>query len=125
MKRCSGCRRLLPEAKFYLNSGSLSHRSRCQFCFSGYQLERFYTISRAGYNAMVAAQDGCCGLCRRPAWPLRVDHDHDCCAGQVTCGTCTRRLLCDNCNKGLGMLMDDPDLLRLAAYYVEDHRVIA
>lgn len=32
-----------------------------------------------------------------------------------------RDLLCSNCNSGLGLLKDNPDILRKAALYVEEH----
>jgi hypothetical protein len=34
----------------------------------------------------------------------------------------TRQLLCQRCNHGLGLLRDDPAVLRAAADYVERHR---
>jgi hypothetical protein len=45
---------------------------------------------------------------------LHVDHDHI--TGRV------RALLCSGCNTGIGHLQDDPDVLRRAADYIEQHR---
>lgn len=74
------------------------------------------------YERMLAEQDGKCFLCGRTPEPggrkaasrLHVDHDHR--TGRI------RRLLCHVCNRGLGYLQDDPDLLRAAADYIESWR---
>ena len=71
---------------------------------------------------MLAAQDGRCAICGRDITgerPYRgsmrtetcVDHDH-------TTGA-TRALLCPGCNQGLGLMKDDPVLLRKAADYLD------
>ncbi len=80
------------------------------------RLWRFHRIRPDEYDAMLAAQDSRCAICetKNPAgrWGLFVvDHDHD--TGKI------RGLLCNRCNKCIGQLDDDPDLLRKAAAYLE------
>ncbi len=74
-----------------------------------------YGLTHAHYAAMLVAQNFSCGLCEKHVSDekkrLAVDHDHE--TGKV------RMLLCHNCNKALGLLRDDPALLRRAADYVE------
>lgn len=75
---------------------------------------------------MFEAQDGRCAICQTQGSyergsRLHVDHDHQCCPGTESCGSCIRALLCDVCNRGLGYLHDDPVVLRAAAVYIEKH----
>lgn len=89
------------------------------------QLAFRYGITPEQYEAKLEAQDGVCILCGLPPKPdgvraasrLHQDHDHE--TGQ------NRDLLCLCCNRGLGYLQDDPDLLRAAADYIERHRAMA
>ena len=66
---------------------------------------------------MFEAQGGCCKLCGRPhstetkATLLVCDHNHA--TGKV------RGLLCSWCNRGLGFLQDNPELVKKAARYLE------
>ena len=77
-----------------------------------YHLKARYGITGAEASRMLEAQAGLCAICRvRPA--EHVDHDHV--TGRV------RRLLCFNCNGGLGQFRDDPFLLRAAAEYLDQH----
>lgn len=86
----------------------------------GYYFRVRYGITLEEHTAMLEAQGGLCALCGRPPSGernrarLHVDHDHE--TGVV------RRLLCSNCNNGLGHFRDDPDLLRRAALYIEEFR---
>lgn len=51
-----------------------------------------------------------CMICSKETGKLCVDHDHT--TGKV------RGLLCDNCNKGLGLFQDLPVLLEKAINYL-------
>lgn len=83
-----------------------------------------YGIDAEELQDMLDQQDRSCGLCNRGFSnnELFVDHDHDCCPGQKTCGNCVRAILCRACNQGLGLLGDSPELLRAAADYIERYR---
>lgn len=78
-----------------------------------------YGLTPDMYRAMLAAQGGLCAICGEAPPPdgikassrLHVDHDHA--TGKV------RALLCTRCNRGIGYMRDRPDLLRLAAEYIE------
>lgn len=55
-----------------------------------------------------------CGSFEKPS----IDHDHNCCPGNKSCGKCIRGVLCRGCNSGLGMFGDDPEKLEAAAGYL-------
>lgn len=83
----------------------------------GYALERNYGITLADYDAMLAAQDGRCAICKTdvPKGKGRFSVDHDHVTGKV------RALLCNTCNAGLGQFKDDPALVLEAAAYLQRH----
>lgn len=92
-----------------------SSRSRCKLSKRNSRLIADFGIDAATYDAMLAAQDGRCAICRSEFGdsqrrPLHVDHCH-------TTGI-IRGLLCSACNFGIGKFRDNPDLLRRAADYV-------
>jgi hypothetical protein len=70
------------------------------------------------YSQLFQEQQGLCAICGSPEngryVHLSMDHCHD--TGRI------RGLLCNNCNRGIGLLKDNPELLRKAASYVEQHR---
>lgn len=86
-------------------------------------LKKFYGVTLDQYNAMLAAQNGVCAICggvndmvdkrTEKVRNLSVDHCHA--KGSV------RKLLCQYCNQGLGNFKDDPNILRAAAAYLEQH----
>lgn len=73
-----------------------------------------YGITVQDFRRMLLAQGGLCAICRQPQAKhkliLCVDHCHD--TGRV------RGLLCDNCNRGIGLLGDNPKTVLAAATYL-------
>jgi hypothetical protein len=69
------------------------------------------------YDKLFHEQQGKCAICDSTEngryKHLSIDHDHS--NGKI------RGLLCNNCNRGLGLLKDNPEVLRKAADYVETH----
>lgn len=85
--------------------------------------KRNYKITDRDLKEMKELQQNKCFLCGSDGFligknnhkeKLAVDHDHE--TGKV------RKLLCHNCNRGLGLFKDNSELLRKAAVYVEEHR---
>lgn len=80
---------------------------------------RRYGLTLEQYAELLKRQNGVCAICGEPETLVRkgtlcaltIDHDHE--TGQV------RGLLCNNCNRGIGLLKDNPDVLRHAASYLE------
>jgi len=89
-------------------------------------LRKAHGMSREAYDAMLAAQDGVCAICRSPdprGHRLAVDHDHACCPGEGSaCSSCIRGLLCVSCNTALGSLHDDVRLAEALIAYLKHTR---
>lgn len=98
-----------------------AHRAENPDVYRNHALKRNFGIDLADYQRMFVEQGGVCAVCSRPEtekrqgktkW-LAVDHNHE--TGEV------RGLLCTRCNKAIGEMRDDPNLLRNAATYLEQH----
>lgn len=88
------------------------NRERCAALSRKSALKQRYGITPAEHAAMVVEQNGRCAVCRQGR-ELVVDHCHA--ARRV------RKLLCDDCNRGIGCFRDNPERLRAAAEYLEEH----
>lgn len=90
---------------------------------SAYQQLWRYNLTDEQYAVMLDLQGDACAICRRPFAGLDrspdVDHDHRCCAGNWSCGTCVRGLLCRSCNNMISKAGDSPGVLRAGAAYLE------
>lgn len=121
-------------------TGYFKHGCRCESCvaagrawgrenyakdpdkFIARQMMRNFGITPERYEELLAAQGGGCAICHSPdpgkGKRFAIDHDHNCCPGRVTCGKCIRGLLCQKCNRGLGLFNDDPDRMEAAVRYL-------
>lgn len=88
-------------------------------------LKRDYGLSLEDYDILFEFQGGGCGICGAPTneryrkdgerfRSMCVDHDHE--TGQ------RRGLLCNRCNRALGLFGDDATVLRKAIAYLEYYR---
>ena len=88
-------------------------------------LKKKYGITLEKYNEMLVEQSAVCYICRQPEtqldhrtklpYSLSVDHCHK--TGDV------RRLLCNRCNRTLGMVDDNSDLLEKMIMYINEFKL--
>lgn len=92
-------------------------RARDPIACRDYRLQFKYRIGNAEYERMFVAQNGLCAICGKveskmhgeKRRDLSVDHCHT--TGRI------RGLLCHSCNRGIGLLKDDPKLLTAMRVY--------
>lgn len=81
------------------------------------KLRLYYGISLEEYNKLLEKQNGKCAICNltpevcNKGRYLCVDHNHQ--TGKV------RGLLCNTCNRAIGLLKDNTEVLRRAAEYID------
>ena len=115
MKTCRLCGEGKDLTEFHTRKDTGKIRNECKTCHADAQMQRNYGINLSTYNRMFVEQGGVCKICSLPQNSKRnerlaIDHDH--LTGQV------RGLLCDHCNRGIGLLKDDPRILDRAASYL-------
>lgn len=121
-KTCRACGKALDVSQFTvanLYKDGLS--SQCKPCQRAYRQQfkegvarrkrlRTYGMTEDQFDKLLAAAEGKCQICRRELTPDRgrtgyaIDHDHECCSGQQSCGRCVRGLVCQACNWMLGRI---------------------
>lgn len=85
-----------------------------------------YNITIEDFNKLIDNQGNKCQICGRDfndkIIPV-VDHDHTCCNTPLrSCGKCIRGLLCHHCNRGIGFLLDDVDIVENAITYLRRYK---
>lgn len=117
-KKCPVC--LIPKLCTDFNR----KRRECKPCERGTKLQYRYNLTIAEYDKLFEQQNGRCKICDRTpvdVGPLVVDHDHNCCDGDRTCGFCVRGLLCNFCNTSIGSMQDSVDRMIKAIEYLQTH----
>lgn len=76
-------------------------------------LKRQYGLTESGFAELMARQDDCCAICRRPFRRLRDAHIDHCHLMRKV-----RGVLCANCNVGLGHFGEDAEKLFNAVSYL-------
>lgn len=128
-KFCTGCSTTKDRANFSRDKNTRDgFNCWCRQCVSeydrkhyaknrdkkrNYRLKYGYGITLNDYNRMLEKQDGKCAICGKFE-KLDVDHCHK--NGKV------RGLLCQNCNKGIGLFAENVHLLDKAKEYLLIYR---
>ncbi len=78
---------------------------------------RLYGITLETYNILFERQNGVCAGCKRPSKNkrLHVDHVHDDTKR-------VRGLLCNSCNRALGLLVDNIETLKNLTEYIDPNK---
>jgi len=136
-KYCPQCQEIKSTVLFYRNSSNKQNCSAyCKVCqnkrttlyvnankekmsphLRRYSLKKRYGLSIEDYNTMLEKQNGVCAICKKPNSTNKhfaVDHCHS--TKKI------RGILCDNCNKGLGVYHDDTSILQNAILYLENSK---
>ena len=118
MKYCPWCKQDKPVDDFY-NSKRRSDgkKGHCKKCESFKHRERKYGISLEQYMEILVNQNYLCAICKKKAetpediQKMHVDHCHK--TSKI------RGILCNQCNRGIGYLQDDPILTARATEYLK------
>lgn len=134
MKYCTKCRTSKQKTEFWKNKSTKDGlQAHCKPCWykqtksklEGPERDRYlrmrrnnhlqkkYGITADQYDEMLKAQGSTCAICHKDKDRISfsVDHDHD--TGRI------RGILCENCNRGIGMFKHDVQLLELAINYLQ------
>ena len=117
-KRCPECKQYKSIAGFYRKVHSADgFASYCKVCDTRKtgqsRIKKRYGLTPTEYDRLFSDQNGKCAICGETPMTKKgsvVDHCHE--TGRV------RGILCQRCNTAIGMLYDDPLLLRKAATYL-------
>ena len=121
-----------PDARY-----ASGYNRKCRACHSAKQRRTNQTpfgqaaihkrsIARAGwtpeaYDAAHAKQQGLCAICKRPETGTRNGKIKKLAADHCHTANKPRELLCQNCNRALGLLEDNPDRMIAASEYIKKH----
>lgn len=117
--KCAPCIEQREQDRKYYKARKKSSK---EFMSANGQRARRYGITVDDILAMEDEQGGLCAICGKPETSkgnnqqvksLSIDHDHE--TGEV------RGLLCNNCNRAIGLLGDSVDTLLSAIQYLRKY----
>lgn len=105
----------LREWRDYNNARNRIYRERDKEKYRKYarnhHLTKTYNITQEEYVKLVEKQKNKCLVCKEVQKQFHIDHCHK--TGKI------RGLLCGKCNRGIGMLKEDPKILLSAINYLK------
>lgn len=117
-KTCTTCGKVKPLRGFHKkNINKDGYQDKCKACTKQYMLERSLAklgLSLEEYQTMVEQHSNLCGICYTEELSgagLCIDHDHS--------NNKVRGLLCNRCNRGLGLLGDGMESIKAVVAYLE------
>lgn len=141
MKTCAVCKEIKPFESYYNSKTAKDGKGyRCKSCddlarrkwrennlessqksVRRNKLWTVYRMTMEEYDQMLEKQNYTCAICTTDtnivtgkSWSFAVDHCHE--TGKV------RGLLCNQCNRALGMFQDSVNLLETATAYLKSHK---
>lgn len=119
-KWCPGCEVWLPLAEFTRSGKEMrSYARRCRPCRAAHT----HGVTVAEILTKQGSTRRECAACGGSE-VLMVDHDHNCCDGEVGCPRCVRGYLCRSCNRAEGFLRTPERALALARYMAKHQRIL-
>lgn len=114
---CTPGQHVAPRALMYSTRKGIS--GTCKACAADKDSAAGMSLTVHEIRALRSRGCDICGAERSPdGRSLSIDHDHKCCSGIKSCGSCIRGVLCSWCNLGIGKLRDSAEILQSAADYL-------
>jgi hypothetical protein len=137
MKECSICKEIKTFDDFPKRSNRTSGRqpyckkchnekTRNNYCsnrMKDYDLKKNYGIDLNEYEIMFSKQNGCCAICETHITKINSKHKKHLCVDHNHETKQIRGLLCDKCNRGLGLFCDDKNILLKAINYLNNFKL--
>lgn len=132
MKKCSICQEEKDISLFVKRSNRKSGvQPYCKVCHNkrmrgsyrseymkDYELKKNYGISLEDFENMHKDQDFRCAICSTHVRDINGKHKKTLCVDHCHETGVIRGLLCDKCNRGIGLLQDSPEVLASALSYL-------
>lgn len=85
-----------------------------------YDLNKKYGINLDDYELFINKQNGCCKICNIHVSQINKKHKKYLCVDHCHKTKLIRGLLCDKCNRGIGLLQDNHEILLSAYNYLKN-----